>query len=148
MGPFGTYSAGTWNNVAYSVDSVSNSTLSYFNFNQPEKLISFDVTGANGTAGFCRATIPNALLGSPYAILVDGVQPTVLNQISNRTCTFLYFTYGHSARHVTIVGATAVPEFPSFVIFPLLLASILLAALISAGIMSRNGGVSRKEDEK
>lgn len=61
MGPFHTFNVGTWNGVAYSVDTVSNSTITNLNFNPyatPYPTLSFNVTGMSGTVGFCRVAIP------------------------------------------------------------------------------------------
>jgi hypothetical protein len=55
MAPLSTFDAGTWNGVAYNVDVVSNSSVSGFQFNPSEgPLLRFNVTGQDGTAGFCR----------------------------------------------------------------------------------------------
>jgi rhodanese-related sulfurtransferase len=96
----------------YSVTTFSNSTISGFNFSQPSKQISFDVTGPDGTVGFCNVTVPNILLGGPYTVSVDGLLPLVLLETSNGTHTFLYLNYFHSTHKVQIVGTSAGPPLP------------------------------------
>lgn len=88
---------------------ISNSTVSNFEFRvtyEPEirKLISFNVTGEDGTVGFCRVMIPTALMNYSYTVLVNGeeVDTTVLD-VSNSTHAYLYFTYNPSTKHVLIV---------------------------------------------
>jgi len=93
----------------YPVATFSNSTISSFNFSQPSKQISFNVTGSDGTVGFCNVTVPNVLLGGPYNVLVDGSPPSVLLENSNDTHTFLYFKYFHSTHKVQIVGTRVGP---------------------------------------
>ena len=51
-----------WDEVVYSVMFMSNSTISRFQFNALQKMISFNVTGQDSTLGFCNLTIPNNLV--------------------------------------------------------------------------------------
>src|SRR3990170_1221468 len=101
MGPISTFYCGSWDNKPYYADIVSNSTISAFNFNATQKLISFKVNGSSGTIGFCKITIDNSLLADPYSVLVDGapVSPSIM---SNGTHSSLYFTYAHSNPSVTL----------------------------------------------
>jgi hypothetical protein len=109
--------------VTYYVSTTSNSTVSGFSFNQSAKEISFNVTGASGTKGYCNVTIPKALLGGSFTVLVDGstVTPT---QTSNATCTSLYITYTQANHKIQITGTTIIPEFPSNMI----LATLMIAS--------------------
>lgn len=106
------------------VQTICSSSISNFQFNGTA--ISFDVTGENGTASFCRICIPKALMDKTYVILVNG---TVVAHIplscSNSTHTYLYFNYTHSTQEVIII-----PEFPSLIIMPLLMAIILLTVCV------------------
>jgi parallel beta-helix repeat protein len=128
MAPYKTFYAGTWNEAAYGVSVVSNSTLSDFTLNPAEKLIGFNVTGAPSTRGFCRVTIPNALLGGPYMVQVNG-SSVIFTWISDGANTYLYFNYSHSAERVKITGTTAIPEFPPNAFLPLFIGVFALAAL-------------------
>jgi parallel beta-helix repeat protein len=109
MGPISTFDCGTWDNKPYYADVVSNSTISAFNLNAAQKLISFNVNGSAGTMGFCKITIDNLLLGGPYTVLVDGT-PVTPSVTSNGTHSSLYFTYAHSTHNVTIIGTLVIPD--------------------------------------
>jgi parallel beta-helix repeat protein len=131
MGPFSTFNCGSWDNKPYYADIVSNSTISAFNFNPAQKLISFNVNGSSGTIGFCKITIDNALLGGPYIVLVDAT-PVTPSVTSNGTHSFLFFTYAHSTHNVSIIGSTVIPE--SWIILPLLMMGTLFAMAVKKKI--------------
>ncbi len=120
MGAFEDFTASN-----YDVQTVSNSAISNFHFNGTA--INFDVSGENGTTGFCRICIPTALIGTSYKILVNGteVQYKLLPN-SNSTQSYLYFTYHQSTQEIIIT----IPEFPSFLILPLFIIATLLSATI------------------
>jgi len=116
IAPFNTFKAGVWNGTAYNVDVIGNSTVSRFHFNPSEgALLRFNVTGEDGTTGFCRVTIPKPLLwvqDGQWSVLVDG-EPVTYTIILDENCTYLYFTYSHTTKMVTIQGTDVIPEFPS-----------------------------------
>jgi len=88
----------------------------------------FNVTGEDGTSGFCRMMIPNNILNtSSYVVLINGqfVNSTVILD-SNSTHTYLYFNYTHSTHEVIIT----IPEFPSLLILPLFMIATLLGVII------------------
>jgi len=113
------------------VSLSSNSTISTFRFNQTQKQISFKVTGADGTIGSCRVTIPKTLLSGPYNILVNNSPPLTLSETSNGTHTFLGFTYNHSTKTIEIRSTSlgVAPQFPLATILILLTILIILAAV-------------------
>jgi parallel beta-helix repeat protein len=127
MGPISTFDCGAWDNKSYYADIISNSTISAFNFNVTQRLISFNVNGSFGTIGFCKITIGNALLGGPYIVLVDET-PVTPSVTSNGTHSFLYFTYAHSSHNVSIIGSTVIPE--SWIVLPLLMMGTLFAVAV------------------
>ncbi len=103
MGMFSTFEA----TKEYNVNIISNSTISNFSlgvdYNGLNNTISFNVTGAEGTAGFCRMTIPRGLMEGPYAVLINGeVTSATELPVSNDADAFLYFTYVHSTHTVMI----------------------------------------------
>lgn len=126
MGMFSDFKV-TWQEEIYHVTTICNSTISAFQFNQQEKILSFNVTGQDFTIGFCRITIPKALINETYTVLVDGeeVDVTVLI-ISNSTHAFLYFKYIHSTHEVVII-----PEFPLTLILILLTIISLIEIIIT-----------------
>jgi len=116
IAPFNTFDAGVWNDEAYNVDVISNSNISDFHFNPDEgAFLNFDVTGEDGTSGFCRVTIPADLLWveDGWIITVGDQQITNYTIIPDENFTYLYFTYNHSTQTVTIEGTHVIPEFPS-----------------------------------
>ena len=120
MGPIHLFDAGTWNGIPYIVNIVSNSTVSKFELNKVEKIISFNVNGENGL-GFCRVTIPNVIIQDlwqdSYTILVDGEEPLVTNKWTGETYTYIYFTYLHSEHEVVIQTSDITPPIIS-ILFP------------------------------
>jgi len=75
----------------------------------------FNITGEDGTNGFCRVTIPKDLLrvqDGQWSVLVGG-EPANYTIIPDENYTYLYFTYNHSAKTVEIQGADVISEFPS-----------------------------------
>jgi len=100
----------TWKEETYHVTTICNSTISDFRFEVgPEtgnKIISFSVTGEDGTFGFCRVAIPTDLMNYPSIVLVDEeeITPTLLD-VSDNAHVYLYFTYIHSTHTVTIVSS-------------------------------------------
>jgi parallel beta-helix repeat protein len=108
----------------YEVDIASNSTVSNFQYGGDR--INFEVSGQDGTTGFCRICIPIALLNGTYRVFVNGIE-VQYNPLpcSNSTHSYLYFNYTHSTEEVTII-----PEFPSFLILPLFMMAMLLAVIV------------------
>jgi parallel beta-helix repeat protein len=130
MGPFHTFGVGTWNGTAYSVDTVSNSTITDLSFNATAKTLSFNVTGTSGTMGFCRVAIPLSLMSGVWTVTVNGttVSPTI---ITNANYTYICFTYHHSTETVKITSTIAIPEFQPLMLLPLLMMITLLIAAVS-----------------
>ena|GEM_PF-1484559 len=106
------------------VQVICNSTLSDFQFNGTA--ICFNVTGAEGTTGFCRICIPRALISNAYRIFVNGTEVSYsLLPCSNNTHNYLYFTYGHSTQEVVIIT-----ELPSTLVLPLFTSITLIATIL------------------
>jgi parallel beta-helix repeat protein len=93
--------------VSYKINVVSNSTISNFQcrydvYNRVSG-ISFKVNGAKGK-GFCRISIPHALIEPPYIVVVDEKPPSYSKIVhTNGTHTWLYFAYEHSEHEVIIM---------------------------------------------
>jgi hypothetical protein len=127
-------SCGTWNNQAYNVTVLTNSSLANFKFSQPQKEVGLDITEhvSHADRGFCNVTIPKSLLNcdSPagWQVLLNGTSiPYEANQ--NDTHTFIYFTFGYSNSSIQIIGQQVVPEFPSLIILPSFIITTLLAVM-------------------
>jgi len=133
MSPFIRFDAGTWNGISYDASVVSNSTVSDFYFNPDEgAFIRFNVSGPDGTTGFCRVAIPKQLLSvdRPEEWIVMVGNDVVVPEVSeDENYTYLYFTYPHSTKTVIITGTRVIPEFPSWtqILLILILLSIAIA---------------------
>jgi parallel beta-helix repeat protein len=121
-----------WEEETFTASVESNSTVSNLAFNQPNKEISFYVTGPDGTIGFCNVTIPKALLWvetpDEWTLLIDGSLPIFLAITENATHNSLYFTYTHSTHEARIIGTHVIapPPPPLSVSISPLSASILV----------------------
>jgi parallel beta-helix repeat protein len=114
----------------FNVTVISNSTITGFTYGiwleNQEHFIKFNVTGKQGSTGFCRVSIPTAMMNDTFTVSVNDTKiPYSLLPCSNATVSYLYFTYTHSTEQVIIV-----PEFPSFLILPLLMIITLLGTII------------------
>jgi hypothetical protein len=63
-----------------------------------------------------------------------GSYPLSYKAFSDENCTYLYFTYTNPPSNgfttVTINGTHVIPEFPSFLILPLIMPITLLAVIV------------------
>jgi len=107
MGMFSIFNI-TFESETYSVTTISNSTISFFRFElgteTGNKIIRFIASGADGTVGFCRVTVPTGLMLPPYIVSIDGEEiiPESLN-VSNGAHVCLYFTYLNKNQTITII---------------------------------------------
>jgi parallel beta-helix repeat protein len=124
MGPINMFNSGIWNGTAYTVDIVSNSTISNFKMDISKKTVSFNVTGLKDTGGFCRINVPNIIVEQlwmhNYTVLLNG-EPWPFSHWTDATNTYIYISYKHSQHEVVIV-----PEFESAI---MLFTSMLLTML-------------------
>jgi parallel beta-helix repeat protein len=108
----------------FHVQTVCNSTISDFQFDGTA--INFNLSGQNGTTGFCRICIPTELINGTYKVFVNGTEVSyILLPFSNATHSYLYFTYGLSTKEVLIV-----PEFPTLIIPPILMMATFVATIV------------------
>jgi len=120
MGMFSNFQATPESNV----QTICNSTVSNFTFNGTA--VGFTMSGQDDTGGFCRITIPTALMKTPFKVLVNGTEVSyTLLPASNSTHSVLYFTYEHSAQDVVII-----PEFLSLLVLPIFMMATLLATMV------------------
>lgn len=146
VAPISTFDAGIWNSTTYSVDFISNSTVSCVDFTLTDPshaTLAFNVTGETGTQGFCRVCIPKALINGSLVLWKDGAiisepQYRIL-PASDESYTCIYITYTHSQHTLTITGTTTIPEFPSFLVLPL----FMLLTMVTVMLMQRR--IPRKQ---
>jgi len=100
---------------------------------QTHMMLSFNVTGINGTAGFVNITIPRALLyDSPTNWLVIVGEKTVeVTAVENTTYASLYFTFNLSSKTVYIMGTSVIPETTPNVFMLVLLAATIIGLAIA-----------------
>ncbi len=129
--PINTFDAETWNGTPRNVDVITNSTISNFYVNTTEgTTIGFNVTGLEGMQGFCRISIPNAIVWDLWqndvSVFLNGEQWPFRNW-TDPVNTYIYIGYQHSEHEIVII-----PEFPSTRIL-LAIATLSALALIIAG---------------
>jgi hypothetical protein len=122
--------------VLYPVMAASNSTITAFNSNTTA--FWFNVSGPEGSSGWCNLTVPVGLNQSGYVVFVGSSQVTPM-VICNGTHYFIYFTYTHSEHRITVAteGEPPPPFVPEFQFF---LASVLLMAVLLA-YLARGGRI-------
>jgi hypothetical protein len=135
MAPFHTFALGTWNGTLNSVDIVSNSTITNVSFNQPAKTLSFNLTITSGTIGFCRVTVPKALMWcanlADWTVKLNNTQVPSQNLsiTTDASYTYFYFSYYRSAGTVQTTSISAIPEFQPSMLLPLLIIMLLTVAV-------------------
>jgi parallel beta-helix repeat protein len=123
-----------WENKTYPITVYSNSTVTHLVFNQTQAQISFNVTGSNGSKGYCNITIPKDLLKGNWTYTMDGETPSVMDisEDENATHSFIYFTYIHAGTfRIAIQGAWVVPEFPSTIILTILMLTTIILVVLT-----------------
>ena len=113
----------------YRVATFSNSTVAGFYFNESQREIVINVTGASGTLGFCNITFPTYLMRGSYTVFVDDL-PVTLTKTMNSTHTALFFTYVQSTHEVKIKGESLTPKPPEPMLIPILAISALAAVIL------------------
>lgn len=105
----------------------STSKVTDLTFDTTNTELSFNVTEVSGTNGYVTATIPKDLLSAEgdWIVLADG-NPVTFSFWDDENKTYLQFTYESNTKTIEIIGTTAIPEFTSWIILPLLLTSTLL----------------------
>ncbi|MBS7632505.1 DUF1565 domain-containing protein [Candidatus Bathyarchaeota archaeon] len=131
IAPINVFDAGTWNESSYTIDIISNSTISNFSFNPAEgPFLRFSVTAQNQSSGFCRVTLPKNLLWTEngWNVTVNAT-PVEYSSITDEHYTFLYFTYAGNTGVIEVRGTVVIPELSlSFSIFTVLTAVAFYAA--------------------
>ena len=128
MQPIRTFEVGLWEGKTCNVNILSNSTVSNFKLNRTASTISFNVTGDEGTVGFCRIIIPNVVVqdlwNRNYTVLLNG-EAWHFRNWTDLEDTYIYINYTHSEHEITII-----PEFPKatiLTIFIVIVTSVIIA---------------------
>lgn len=136
MGPYTQVSV--WmENQEYVVGIVCNSSILDFRyFREPlnaTSLISFRVSEFEGL-GFCRISLPRALIQPPFEITVDNAEPLYQQIISsNLTYSWVYFSFPYIGGNARIVPAAPAPPFwAEFWFWGIVALAIIIVALALA----------------
>jgi len=117
-----------WGEATHRIHVTSNSSDHDFYFNQPQKEIGFNITGRDGTKGYCNVTIPKEFLGGPFTVSLDG-SPISHTPTQNSTHSFIYLDYTHSTHDVRFTGTTVIPEFPAPTVTPIVLVALAVLTI-------------------
>jgi len=116
----------------FTATMATNSSVQNLEFNQTAREISFDVKGLSGTVGYCNITIPGDLLWGAFSVYMDDSmlkEGVDYAKEYNGTHYSFHMAYNHSAHTIVIRGTEVIPEFPVFLILPLLMMATLLATM-------------------
>ncbi|HEY4675141.1 MAG TPA: NosD domain-containing protein [Candidatus Bathyarchaeia archaeon] len=116
----------------YAVDISTNSSITDFEYSESNQTITAYVSNmtSDQTYGFCRICIPHTLVNASEisVIIDDGLTPVLYPNYTlydDGTRTWIYFAYEHSTHKIDVL-----PEFPTFTILPILMATTLLANIL------------------
>ncbi len=110
----------------YDVTVISNSTIEDFQHSQLDDRIAIHVSNMTSyqNHGFCRLTIPHALLSPPYNITINNSPVAHSTLFENATVSTVYFSYHHSSIEIVII-----PEFSPLLVLPFFIIATLLTAI-------------------
>ena len=109
-----------WEENKFDVEIITDSEIEAFNFNQPEKSISFQVNDENK---YMTITMSEELLGGPYVILLDNEKIYYSKILRDENIVSLNI-WPETTGEVTIIGTTVIPEFSMFI--PLIMGFIII----------------------
>jgi len=109
-----------WKDKEFIVEIRSHSNIEKFNFDQPTKSITFDVSDENR---FVTTIIPLELLWEPYSVFLDDEKIFFHEYINNGTHVWLNMK-PETSGEIAIIGTTAIPEFP--MVTPLVIGFLMI----------------------
>jgi hypothetical protein len=104
-----------WEDKEFIVEIRSHSNIEKFNFDQPTKSITFNVSDENR---FVTTIIPLELLWKPYSVFLNDEKIYFHEYTNNGTYVWLNMK-PETSGEIVIIGTTAIPEFP--IIAPLVI---------------------------
>ena len=110
----------TWEENEFDVEIITDSEIQSFNFNQPEKSLSFQVNDENK---FVTITMSEELLGGPYVTLLDDEKIKYTKFVRDEGIVSLNLK-PETTGQVTIIGTTVIPEFSMFI--PLIMGFLIV----------------------
>ena len=112
-----------WEENEFDVEIIADLDIQNFNFNQPEKSISFQVNDENK---FVTVTFSEELLGGPYATLLGDEQILFSKFVREGNFVSLNMKPEISGQ-ITIIGTTVIPEFSMFI--PLIMGFMIILTI-------------------
>ena len=106
--------------MLFRSEIISDSKIQFFNFNQPEKSISFQINDENK---FVTVTMSEELLGGPYVTLLNDEQIKYSKFIRDGSTVILNLK-PEIPGQITIIGTTVIPEFSMFI--PLIMGFMII----------------------
>jgi parallel beta-helix repeat protein len=120
----------------FCVTMVSNSLItgSDLRLNGTKATLSMSIFQKANSTGFCRVSLPKALMADPYEVRFDGVvitYPQVRElPCSNRIYECLYVDYPPGDHSIEISGIAVVSEFPMPMVFVFFGPAVILAFML------------------
>lgn len=115
-------------NATFSVEAFTNISIDDFSFDYSHKKISLNITGSTG--GFADFMIPQDFLKGPYNVSLD-TNTMVPIETDLVNMSYLCVTFPDGLHTVEITGTyVVVPEFPTFLVVPLLITTTLLTVVV------------------
>ena len=109
-----------WEENKFDVEIITDSKIEDFNFNQPEKSISFKVNDENK---YMTITMSEQLLGGPYVVLLDNEKVYFSKTLRDDNIVSLNVK-PETTGQITIIGTTVIPEFSMFI--PLIMGFMII----------------------
>ena len=109
-----------WEENKFDIEIITDSEIESFNFNQPEKSISFQVNDENK---YMTITMSEELLGGPYVILLDNEKTYFTKILRDENIVSLNIK-PETTGQITIIGTTVIPEFSMFI--PLIMGFMII----------------------
>ena len=113
-----------------SIEVITDTSISDLVFNGTA--IRLIVDGASGTTGFCNITLPKDLMSGDFSIYTDDnllVKNVDYTETYNGTHYLFTINYEQSTNLIEIAATNVIPEFSSWIILPLLIASAILGLI-------------------
>lgn len=120
----------TWENKDYYVTVQSNASITEPVFNRTGKSLSFNVTGHEGLTYYLNVSVPSGLMWGNWTVYVNGQELVDFDVIKGDNYNYICFTIQLSTKQVKLTSSEVIPEFGSFLILMLLLASSLSLAFL------------------
>ena len=108
--------------IEKDVSIRTNSTVTNLSVNEAEGRISFNVSGPDGSLGYCNITIPHSVVEPPFEVEIGGLPMNFDILWNNGTHSNIYLEYQHSTHEITII-----PEFPAILAMSLFMMATLPA---------------------